>query len=256
MNSMYMQTQISELYVPTNSSFFWLALVFASQLGWSRNSQNDAPWMIFDLYYKQIRFAHTSPNTKDKSVIIVQSGPELQSLLSTETPAHRQPPPSIPPQDNNMTIYGYGIPLGTVIPSSTHQLYIDQDVPHHYWISTGLTDVNWTQIDITNADSASYALTASYAMNGGSSGDSSSSYFSNGDTIIDDTGISVSAGAVFISDTGISTTTITTFPNGTNIDSNGNLSVHGYTSFDNGNIFTDGVGGLTATSFTGSLSGT
>src|ERR1039458_1223440 len=163
MNSMYMQTQISELYVPTNSSFFWLALVFASQLGWSRNSQNDAPWMIFDLYYKQIRFAHTSPNTKDKSVIIVQSGPELQSLLSTETSAHHQPPPSRPPQDNNMTIYGYGIPLGTVIPSSTNQLYIDQDVPHHYWISTGLTDVNWTQIDITNADSASYAKTASFA---------------------------------------------------------------------------------------------
>lgn len=48
--------------------------------------------------------------------------------------------------DNNMTLFGHGTPVGSTTPQSLDQLYIDQDVPN-YWISTGLTNTDWLEIE-------------------------------------------------------------------------------------------------------------
>src|ERR1035441_7823116 len=119
---------------------------------------------------------------------------------------------------------------------------------------------NITAVSFTGSllGTASYATTASYALNGGSGGSSlcaswassslSSSYFKNANTTINSVGFS--------------TTNTANFTNGTYIDISGNVNVGeslyvvSSTTLDAGNINTDGLGGLTAVSFTGSLLGT
>lgn len=50
-------------------------------------------------------------------------------------------------EDNNMTLFGSGSPVGNVTPQSLNQLYIDQEAsPNNYWLSNGLTNNDWISL--------------------------------------------------------------------------------------------------------------
>src|ERR1039458_7888394 len=107
-------------------------------------------------------------------------------------------------------------------------------------LNTGLSKIG---DGILSWNNLSYS-SASYSLNGGTSGNSSSlsaSYFSNGNTTINDDGFN--------------TITTAVFSNGTNIDNNGNLSVFGSANLDNGAAYTDGNGNIIAVSVTALFNG-
>lgn len=120
-----------------------------SQTPWAYDQSNTKPYLflqsITDGYFYRV-YAKTGS-------IFLYPDPYSRIWMNNDSPPSTLPTSSTPPTssgDDNMTLYGNGTPIGSTTPTSSNQLYIDQ-VGSNYWLSTGLTNTNWEQINVSGS---------------------------------------------------------------------------------------------------------